>query len=266
MLNIKFLDQSNQKKAFLCISILLLGVVLIPLFLIAHYGFMCADDFSFTLPSIESWRADHLIIKVLKKQFVFAYGHYFNWQGTFSMEWLGSTLMVLIGENHYYLGAYLALGGMVISEMVLFVYIGVRLLEADIYDTGIISCWLIALQILMVPYPVEAFYWNCSSILYTVGFSMSVLLVLLLVLFLKQSSLIKGSDSKSRVKMIALQVGILILSLLIAFGNYISSIFCFSSLALLVIAVWIKKVRGKIAITLDAIVYAVFCPRNNGSW
>lgn len=246
----------NQIIFYLSVLILIMAVV--PLFIISRYNFMSADDYSYIQPSIAAWRANHSVFEVLKDQFVYAYHYYFDWQGTFSMEWLGSSIMVMIAEDHYYIGTFLTLGGLVVSELILFMLIGIKALGGDVYNTGIVSCLLVVFQILMVPYPVESFYWLCGSLLYTMGFNMTVLLYALMFIYLRHSYRNADAPLKPGAKMVFLQIGIIILSILISFGNFISAIFGFASFICLVFAVWVRKLRGRVIVTLNAAVYSAF--------
>ncbi len=248
----------TQKQMIYYLSVLMLLVVLIPLFIMAHYAHMCADDYSYVGPVIASWNRNHSILQLLKSQFIYAYDYYFSWQGTFSMEWLGSTLMVMIAEKHYYLTTYITLGGMVVSELILFMLIGVKALGADKYDTGIVSCWLIALQVLMTPVPVEAFYWLCGGMLYTVGFSTNVLLYVLMFIYIRRSVGGRDKTIKIEARYVLLQIAVIFLIFIVSFGNFVSSIFGFASFLCLVFAVWVRKIPRRFVITLDALVYTSF--------
>ncbi len=253
----------SQKQAFFYISVLLFVMMLLPLFIIGHYNFMSVDDYPYMQSSIESWRANHSLIDVLVKQFMYAYSYYFSWQGTFSMEWLGTSFMVMIGEHCYYLGTYATLGTFVISELILFNLIGTKVFGADKYDTGIVTLWLIGFQVMMVPYPVEAFYWLCGALLYTMGYSTTAFVYALMFLFLRRrmedvGELTVSAGRKRLVIDILIQAGIIFGSFIVAFGNFVSAIFGFSSFILLVAAVHFKKMRGRLMATIDALVYTIF--------
>lgn len=251
-------NKSKQKQIFFYVSVLLLIAAIVPLFIIAHYNFTSFDDYAFSSASIDDWLQNHSLFRVLKLQLEFAKYFYYAWQGTVSMTWIGGSVISMIREEHYFLSTYITLGGFILSELVLFMLIGFKALESDIYDAGIVSCWLIIFQVLMVPYPVEAFYWACGSIMYVTGYNAAVLLYALFFLYIHRSLREERAQNRTyRLKGLFLQLGIIVLSVYIAFGNYVSALFCFSSLLLLVFGVWFKKVRGRIVITVDFIIYTV---------
>ena len=243
----------SQKQIIFYISVLFLTVVAAPLFVIAHYGSMCADDYNFVMGAIDVWKSEHSVISLLSNRFSYAVNLYNSWQGTFSMEWLGSALMTVIVEDKYFLGAYLGIGSLIASQMLLFMLMGTKVLEADKYDTGIISCWLIAAQLLMIPYPVEAFYWLNATLLYTVGFSCTVTLCTLFFILLRGTG---------KIGKVLTEIAICFLIFIIAFGNFVSALFGFSSFILLMFYVWMKKHPSRILISADFVLYTVFLVLN----
>ena len=142
MVNDKNKNRISQRQVFFYISVLMLFFVTVPLFVIAHYNFMCVDDYAFVSASIDAWRENHSLIGVLRSQWGFAMMFYKSWQGTLSMTWLGGVVTTIICEHAYFLATYMTLGGLIISELILFMLIGVKGLKADKYDVGTVSCWL----------------------------------------------------------------------------------------------------------------------------
>jgi len=241
----------DQKRIFFYISVFLLVVCVNPLLIISHYNYMSVDDYAFVNYSIDSWRQYHSIFRVLKDQFVFAYNFYFSWQGTFSMTWLGGALTTMICESTYFLTTYIVLGGFVISELLLFAFIGTKILDADKYATGIISCWLLVLQILMVPNPVEAFFWANGSFMYIGSYILALFLFLLLFTYVRQGAL--NDDMKKR--LVIVRTGIVILSILVAFGNYVTALFCLSSFIIILFFMYGTRRKGRLFVTADFVLF-----------
>lgn len=227
-----------QKKIIFWGSVLGLMGILALLIAVARYNFMSADDYSYVINSVDDWRTNHSVLNVLSRQFGYAYNYYFTWQGTFAAEWLGSSLMVMICEDYYWLGTVIMLVAMVASEGLLLMLIGMKGLGGDFYSSGIVTCWCIALQIMMVQYPAEAFFWLCGSMLYTLGFSLAALLYAFVFLYISNSS---KERRRKKVADILLQIGIILLSAIIGLGNYVSAIFILSSYILLMLWIWIGE-------------------------
>ncbi len=243
----------DQKRIFFYISVFLLVICAVPLFMISHYNHMSVDDYAFVSRSVDSWRQYHSVFRVLKDQFEFAYGFYFTWQGTFSMTWLGGALTAVICENAYFLSTYITLGGLIISELLLFMIIGTKGFGAGIYDTGIVSCWLLILQILMVPNPVEAFFWANGSFMYMGSYILAVFLFLLIFIDIRHRSRI----DKMRKRTFFVRTGIVTLSVLVAFGNYVTALFCLSSFILLTLMMHVMRKKGRLFTTAVFILYLI---------
>ncbi len=239
----KKLTGEQQNRIFFWISALGLLVTFALLLVMSFYNTMSEDDYIYVRSSLHLWREHHSMTEVMANQFQWAYGNYFSNQGTFATEWLVSSFLVMTCENHYYLGSILILITMIAGEGILLMLIGVKALGADRYTAGIVTCWCILLQLAMAPYPVEAFYWLTGALMYTLWYALCVFLFIFFFLFLYRDEKAKEKDTVVR---ILLQVGILLLSILIGFGNYVTAIFLLTSY--LVLLCWIfvgeKLIRG----------------------
>jgi len=235
----------SQKKIFLFFSVCMLIIVCLPLLIIANYNFLSVDDYSFVNDSIDLWRDTHSIPKVLVSQFKVAVEMYKTWQGTFAISWLGGGLTVVIGEFHYYLVTYISLILFIVSEVILFRGIATKLLHADKIDSCIVMCWLIIIQILMVPYPVEAFFWACGAFAYILPYSFTLLLFSLII------QIVDHNDH------MWIKAGIVLLSPLVAFGNFVTGLLYFSAYILIVALLWLRKSHGRIFLTIGFVYYSI---------
>lgn len=250
--------ESTRKKVLFYISILFLIGVISPLFIISFYNFRSVDDYPYIQGIGQIWAQEHSLLKVLRGSFDYAYRSYFVQQGTFLGEWLTSFSIAVFSENHYYMGTFLALGGFVLTQSFLLMVLLCKGLGADLYDAGIVTCWCMIMQILLTPYPVEAYFWFCGAMLYTVFHAMALLLVSLLYIFCD----IYGSQEKTthrHFRTVVLQTAIILLSVFIGSGTYVSALTIFILYFLLICLMWYKKHAGKIFISVDAGIFlAVF--------
>lgn len=235
----------SQKQIFFIFSVCMLIIVCLPLLIIANYNFMSVDDYSFVNDSIDLWRETHSIPGVLVSQFKVAVEMYKNWQGTFAVSWLGGSLTVMIGEFHYYIVTYLSLILFILSEVILFRGITVKFLHTDIVDSWIVMCWLIIIQILMVPYPVEAFFWACGAFAYILPYSFALLLFSLFIQIVDHNV------------HLWVKAGIILLSPLVAFGNFVTGLLFFSAYILIVALLWLRKAYGRIFLTACFVYYSI---------
>lgn len=196
--------------------VLFLIVILIPLFQISHYNSVSVDDYSFSAVSVPIWQESHSVWKVLCSQIQYSYHFYQTWQGTYFSGWLLPCLLGFFSQNEYYMGTYLALGGLVVCELFSFTVILRKVFRADYGCAIIIAVSCISMQILLTTVPVEAFYWFTSAIVYTFIYALTVLLTACLVL------LYHGKFSKPQ--LILMSVLLTVLNVAVAGSNYITGL------------------------------------------
>lgn len=251
-MNIKNIKSENfQVKAIFGIMIFLTIILLIPLFVIAHYSVKCVDDFVYFEEPENLWQSTHSIFQMMKAQTIYAYDYWKGWQGTYFSEWLVTILMGICGDKLYFVGGYLAIGGMVIGELAAFNVIFTRIMRADKYRATIVSLCVILMQILLMPAPAEAFYWFCSAGLYTIIYALAMLLITLVVMLLT----IKNPAKK---KTAIYEVGIILLSFAIGGSNYVIAMMILLLYAASTLILWIYKHKLKVLMTINFLCYIVF--------
>ena len=185
--------------------ILVLAAVLLPLFIIAHYNFRCADDFEFCRTGEAVWEETHSVFRVMAEQAAYTENMYRTWQGTYSSTWIGSC----------YMGTYLSLGGFVLAESFLLMVILVKILGSDVFRAGIVTMCCLCMQILMTPMPNEAFFWFTGAMVYTFMHSCALLLLAALILLYRE---------KQIWRVVVKECVIVLLSIAVGGGNYITAL------------------------------------------
>ncbi len=241
-------SEEQQVKGLLVVMICVLCIVLVPLFVMAHYNFMSADDYSFGINAAKVWKETGSVFQVLVAQLGYTKDMYFSWQGTFFDVWLTTSLTGIFGENAYYMGTYLSLGGMVAAQLWALITILVKCLGAKKADAAIISISYICMQVLLAPAPMEGFYWFCGAMRYTFIHGLAWVLVLLFVL--------TGRNEKPPVwKAVLLEVAMVLLSVAIAGSNYITAITILLIYVLHVGQMFYRKHPGKIAALCNSVLF-----------
>lgn len=207
--------ESTQVKIIFVGMILVLTAVLLPLFIIAHYNFRCADDFGFCRTGEAVWEETHSVFRVMAEQAAFTEKMYHTWQGTYSSIWVGSCFMGIFSKNCYYMGTYLSLGGFVLAESFLLMVILVKILGSDVFRAGIVTMCCLCMQILMTPMPNEAFFWFTGAMFYTFMHSCALFLLAVLILLYQE---------KKIWKVVAKECVIVLLSIAVGGGNYITAL------------------------------------------
>ncbi len=236
-----------QIKIIFVGMLLTLVALLIPLFIIGHYNFLSVDDFGYSETAKEVWDETHSVIKTGIRQISYAYHYWRTFQGTFAAEWFTTTTIGIFGRNAYYMGTYFTLGGFVICEIFLFMVILKKILDADFFRAGIISVCIVGLQILLTPVPVEAFYWFCGAVLYTVTFNNAVLLTALLILLYYRPSALW--------KRVLLYAGIVLLTVMVSGGTYGTLIPMLLLYFCAAIWYWYRRNPGRWFVTAGAALY-----------
>ncbi len=244
---IKLRQEKYQIPVILGMTVLTLLVVVIPLFVISHYNFLSADDLWHGSEAARVWRETHSVGQVAVTAAKYVAELWQTRQGVYASGWLSITLIGIFAENTYYMGAYLGLGGFVLSEFILFTVILRKLLGADILRSLIVSLGVISLQVLLTDVPVEAFFWFTSAICYTGCYNAAILLCAILIWLY--------FPSPKRREGILLSIQAVLLSVLVAGGSYVTGITMALILALAVVWYWYRKNRRRWFVTADFIIY-----------
>ncbi len=243
------------KKEELHVKIIFVGVLcvlivlLVPLFVIGHYNFASVDDFGCIEAAEAVWKETHSVIKTCLAQISYARNSWRSWQGTFAAEWFTSMVMGIFGRNAYYMGTYLSLGGFVLFELLLFMVVLRKAMGADLFRAGIISGCIVGMQVLLTPVPVEAFYWFCGSALYTVTYNETAILLTLLVL------LYYNRDSAGHWKRVLLYAGIVLFTVLVSGGNYVTLVLMLLFYLFAAVWFWYRRNPGRGFVTAGMVLY-----------
>ena len=253
----KFFTSDKQEKIIAICLMLFLIVIIIPLIVIGKYNFPSADDFCYALDCGYSYGESAGGLSVFWTQLETTYDYWLNWQGTYFATYFAYVCNALFMEKFYFVTPMLTLLPMVLAEL----YAGVVIFEKGFGATkvqaiiGTIPC--IALQVLMTPCPVEAYYWMCGATLYTSMYAVAILGIANMILLLRK---------KPHEKRGFLRAVLFLLAFMIGGSNYISGLFAIGIFACITMYAWYTKHRERVwmsAITLFAIaciLLSIFSP------
>ncbi len=259
-MNIKWIKErldcdENQRKVIAYMTIAFSFIVFIPLFIIARYAVKSADDYGNFRDAEVVWTQTRSLWQLICYSVEKTQHIYKSWQGTYFNEFIQGILGGLCGDRFYCVGAYLTLVMFLGGQFYLFYIILVKMLNADknSYITVTLSC--IMMEALLMPSPVEAFYWFCGSLMYLLPWGISVVLIGVCVqVFL--------SPKNSKAKWIRTEILTLLLMIAAAGSNYISLISTLVILLLLSGRSWISKNNSKIFLTVNTILYILLSAAN----
>lgn len=184
---------SKKKISIKVIAVLLMTafiVSLIPLLVISFYNRPAADDYSFGILTVHTWRDTHSIFQTILTAFAQVKKTYFDWQGTFSAVFLFALQPGVFGEQYYFITTFLILGSFVFATFYFLFIVCRYYVKIDYSSWIILSVCVLMISIQLVYSARESFFWYNGSIYYT--FYYSVFLILFGIL-LKAGAKKRGS-------------------------------------------------------------------------
>lgn len=145
----------------------------VPLYIIARYSYLAADDFVFLKQTTAAWEQTHSLIEVIRAAWEGTYNRFFEWQGNFSYI-LFDLQPASFGDQFYGLSAII-----VLTTLVLCILYFLRVLLKDYLKASNQTSWMIALLVLFltVQYmydPVEGLYWHPGASAYTFYYALGL--------------------------------------------------------------------------------------------
>ncbi|MEY8521397.1 DUF6056 family protein [Lachnospiraceae bacterium 38-10] len=175
--------RSKQSKIALGMMLIFLVMALIPLFVIAHFNYPCSDDFAFAdalYRGISSGSSCKVVVQGAWEEFV---QFYTGWQGRYFDNILSNFGFGIAVPQYYFSGAYLVLILFLTASSIFVRRITYRVCKWDSDGSWIFTMLVIAMQVLYVPYPSEGFYWYVGATMYTIAYSLLLLLGIALICF-----------------------------------------------------------------------------------
>lgn len=237
-------------KIILILLVIGICALLFPLLLIGKYNIPSADDYSYGIVTHKAIENGGSIISVLEAAWDQMFLAYQRTQGTFSAVFLFGLQPAIFGEDYYLLVPYIMLS-VLIAGLYLFskAFFGLFLQRKSAKNlySAVIFCVIVILCTQFLPSPVQGFYWYNGAIYYTFFFGLSLILY---------SMLIKLAFKEAHEKMIILQAGIILLCVLIAFCNLITTLTTLIILVSAIILMLFCKNKNWKFFILPLIVYA----------
>ena len=186
--------------------------------LIGKYDIPSADDFDFgvnTHRAVVNGEPFSAVLKIAWDQMLRSY---YATQGTFSAVFLFTLQPAVFGEDYYAVVPWIMLlsllTGILIFSKSFFNLFFSRKSQKSV-SWAITACVIIILCTQFLPSPVQGFYWYNGAVYYTFFFGLSLILY---------GMLIRLAVKEDHNKKILLQFGIILLCILIAFSNLITTL------------------------------------------
>ena len=249
----KIYNSEEKKENPIWDALILLGllftlvVILIPIILIAKYSFMSADDFSYMYQVGGIWKASHSVFKTLIFEAKQSIETWKTWQGLYFADWLYFVVLTFFGEKAYFMGTYISVASIVVSNLLFAIFVFRKTQGADLTKSIIAILPVMMLQLLLPTSGMEAYFWMISAILYTFSFSMMItLLALVIYLFNYDGS--KGDLD-------ILKISCFLLAFALGGSNYVTGLPMIPILLILCVFSYIFKKRNSGWLLLILLVY-----------
>lgn len=178
-----FVTSFKQTKIAAGIAFGFLCLILLPLFIIAHFNYPCSDDFAYAGAIYTGVKNGIGFREIVKGCWETAVRFYHDWQGRYFDDIISAFGIGTAIPRYYFLGSWLTLvlfaGGCL--GFVRTVTYKVCRWDSDI--SWITAVLMTAMQILYVPYPSEGFYWYVGATGYTMAYALLMLLGQMLIRF-----------------------------------------------------------------------------------
>lgn len=159
-----------------------------PLYIIARYSYLSADDFIFLVRTTAAWDRTHSLIEVFRAAWEETLSRFFEWQGNFSYV-IFDFQPASFGEQYYGLSAVIALT--VLSVCVLY-FLSVLLkdyLKAPKNTSWMIMLLLLFLTVQYMYAPIEGLYWHPGASAYTFYYALGLWMDGLLLRMIRHTNL-----------------------------------------------------------------------------
>lgn len=232
-----FVTSSKQTKIAAGIAFGFLCLILLPLFIIAHFNYPCSDDFAYAGAIYTGVKNGIGFREIVKGCWETAVRFYHDWQGRYFDDIISAFGIGTAIPRYYFLGSWLTLvlfaGGCL--GFVRTVTYKVCRWDSDI--SWITAVLMTAMQILYVPYPSEGFYWYVGATGYTMAYALLLLLGQMLILFYLEKD---RSAKKTQIFFGAIAV---ILTAMIGGSNYSTGLLTAEILMIACILMLMQKKR-----------------------
>ena len=167
-------QKSFKVRHVAIVSFVLLLISLIPLLYIATFNHASYDDLGFSINTHKEWITNSNAISTVKAAIENTRSIRGTWEGTYSTSFISALQPALFGEQYYFIGTWILLGGFLLA-MWSFVNSLVKRTGVAGSPVALLLFSLITLiTIQFTPDPSEAFFWFNGGVAYTFLWSVAL--------------------------------------------------------------------------------------------
>lgn len=163
-------------------SVIMLGLLLVPLIRIAFYSAPWYDDYNYGGFVKRALMEEYSLQSALKGAVYGTRIQWYAWQGTFSSIFFMTLTPVVWGEEYYFLGALFLIGMLTVSVWTLVMVLMRDVWKADRASGITLASAVTAMAVVMIHQPQQGFFWYNAGVHYV---GMHSFLLLLIAAWLK---------------------------------------------------------------------------------
>lgn len=233
-------------KAMTITSLAILALSILPILWIGQYLHPFADDYVFGAKVYQVWNETHSFIACIQGAWDVAANMYHTWQGTYSACFLMALQPGVFG--HYWLGPIILLFSLMGSTYTLLYMLMRKLLHTSQMEYLFVSTLFVLMTVQFTWSYYDAFFWYNGAMYYTLFYSMSLGLASLLIGY-------QLTDSK--VKKAIVGIVSILLTIIIAGGNFVSGLGMGAILFLAIILMRYERKRWPNFLLAILVIYAI---------
>ena len=234
---------SKQSKLAVGMAAGFLFLVLLPLFIIAHFNYPCNDDFAYAGAIYMGVKNGSDFWTIVSGCWKIAMQYYHGWQGRYFDDIISAFGVGIAIPKYYFLGTYLTLALFVVANVCFVITITYRACRLDFHVSWILAVLMTAMQILYVPYSAEAFYLYVGATGYTMAYALLLFLGVTLICFYLE---------KTKKRRILYGILAVLLTAMVGGSNYSTGLLTAEILSAICILMLIQKKRCRFLLLILA--------------
>lgn len=199
----------KNKELVFIVSVFIL--LLLPLLIISRYNHPSADDYNYSIKTFQAWSSDHSLISLIKASGQTVLGMRNHWHGAYAAVFIMSFQPAIFGIGMYFFSFVFLASVFIFANYYLLKTIINQYIKSDRKNMIVLCLSIIMVSMQFLPSVVQGFFWWNGAINYTFFYSLSLILFLVILNYLK-------SDNKKHNLIYIILM--FVLSILIGGGNY----------------------------------------------
>ncbi len=164
---------SDRKIAVL--SIIILGISLVPIFYLAPYARPSGDDYGYSVLTHAAWQNTHSLIEVFKAAIETVKQMYRGWNGDWFTTFLFSLMPEVFVTYSFWIVPYIMVGAFLLGTGVFLYYVSVKIIGLKVEYSLLFISLLSLVSIQFIPSTAIGMYWYVGAVHYIIPHMLALL-------------------------------------------------------------------------------------------